>query len=91
MKRRSKKRNFLTTDGEIAELAYACHLNAKRLQRTATAINITAAFRMELLRLAQRHINVAIKLGNELDTPDPKVFISMESTERLAEMLGVFG
>lgn len=90
MKRRSKKRNFLTTDGEIAELAYVCHMNAKRLQQTATAINITAAFRMELLRLAHRHINLAIKLGLELDMPDPEVFISEESTERLAEKLGVF-
>jgi integrase len=90
MKRRSKRRNFLTTDSEIAELAYACHINAKRLQLTATAINITAAFRMELLRLAQRHINVAIKLGYELDTPDPEVFITKESAEKFAEALGIF-
>lgn len=90
MNRRSKKRNFLTTDSEITELAYVCHMNAKRLQQTATAINIAAAFRMELLRLAQRHINLAIKLGFELDTPDSEVFITKESTEKLAEKLGIF-
>lgn len=72
------------------ELAYACHINARRLQQTATAINVPAAFRMQILRLVQRHIDLAISLGGELSLPDPDAFITKESAEAMAEKLGLF-
>jgi hypothetical protein len=90
IKRRSKKRNYLTQDIELAELAYVLHGNANRLRSTATHINITAAFRMQLLRLEQRMATMARSLGAELDRPNPEAFISKESAERLGDQLGLF-
>jgi hypothetical protein len=90
IKRRSKKRNYLTQDIELAELAYVLHGNANRLRVTATQINITAAFRMQLLRLDQRMSAMAKSLGIELSQPNSEAFISKESTERLGDQLGLF-
>ena len=89
-KRRSKKRNYLTMDVEFAELAYVLHGNANRLRSTATHINITAAFRMQLLRMEQRMVELARSLGNELDQPDQDAFMTKESTERVGDQLGLF-
>ncbi|MBU3557617.1 hypothetical protein ICN18_08240 [Polynucleobacter sp. Ross1-W9] len=89
-KRRSKKRNYLTLDVEFAELAYVLHGNANRLRTTATHINITAAFRMQLLRMEQRMVELARSLGNELDQPDQDAFMTKESTERIGDQLGLF-
>ena len=91
IKRRNKKRNYLTQDIELAELAYVLHGNANRLRATATQINITAAFRMQLLRLDQRMVVMAKCLGIELSKPNPEAFLSKESTERLGDLLGLFG
>ena len=89
-KRRSKKRNYLTLDVEFAELAYVLHGNANRLRTTATHINITATFRMQLLRMEQRMVELARSLGNELDQPDQDAFVTKECAERLGEQLGLF-
>jgi hypothetical protein len=89
--KRSKKRNKLTQDSELAELAYRLHVNASRLSQTATHINIPAEFRMQLLRRVQSYINLARSLGGELDQPNEDAFITKESTERIAEGLGLFG
>ena len=89
-KRRSKKRNYLTMDVELAELAYVLHANANRLRATATHINITAAFRMQLLRIEQRMANIAKSLGAELDQPDRDAFLSKEAAERTGDQLGLF-
>lgn len=89
-KRRSKKRNYLTMDLELAELAYVLHGNANRLRATATHINITAAFRMQLLRMEQRMAKLARSLGVELEMPNQDVFATKEGAERLGEKLGLF-
>lgn len=89
-KRRSKKRNYLTMDVELAELAYVLHGNANRLRGTATHINITAAFRMQLLRMEQRMVKVARSLGIELDEPNKDAFATKESAEKIGEQLGLF-
>ncbi|MBU3628911.1 hypothetical protein [Polynucleobacter sp. AP-Reno-20A-A9] len=89
-KRRSKKRNYLTMDVELAELAYVLHGNANRLRSTAAHINITAAFRMQLLRMEQRMAKLARSLGIELDQPNEDAFLSKECTEKLGDQLGLF-
>ena len=89
-KRRSKKRNYLTMDVELAELAYVLHGNANRLRGTATHINITAAFRMQLLRMEQRMVKIAKSLGVELDQPNQEAFMTKESTERIGGQLDLF-
>jgi hypothetical protein len=89
-KRRSKKRNYLTTDVELAELAYVLHGNANRLRGTATNINITAAFRMQLLRMEQRMAKLARSLGAELELPNQDVFATKESTEKIGMQIGLF-
>lgn len=89
-KRRSKKRNYLTMDVELAELAYVLHGNASRLRNTATHINISAEFRMQLLRLDQRMVKVARSLGIELDEPNKDAFLTKESAEKIGEQLGLF-
>jgi len=88
--RRSKKRNYLTMDVELAELAYVLHGNAYRLRGTATHINITAAFRMQLLRMEQRMAKLARSLGEELDQPNQDAFVTKESTEKVGDQLGLF-
>jgi hypothetical protein len=89
-KRRSKKRNYLTMDIELAELAYVLHGNANRLRSTATHINITAAFRMQLLRMEQRMVELARSLGIELDQPDQDAFLTKDCAERAGDQLGLF-
>jgi hypothetical protein len=89
-KRRSKKRNYLTMDVELAELAYVLHGNANRLRTTAAQINITAAFRMQLLRIAQKMTSLARSLSAELDEPNPDAFATKESTEKLGDQIGLF-
>ena len=88
--RRSKKRNYLTMDVELAELAYVLHGNANRLRGTATHINITAAFRMQLLMMEQRMVKIARSLGVELDQPNQEAFLTKESTERIGDQLDLF-
>jgi len=89
-KRRSKKRNYLTMDIELAELAYVLHGNANRLRSTATHINITAAFRMQLFRMEQRMVELARSLGIELDQPDQDAFMTKDCAERVGDQLGLF-
>ena len=88
--KRSKKRNYLTMDVELAELAYVLHGNANRLRGTATHINITAAFRMQLLMMEQRMVKIARSLGVELDQPNQEAFLTKESTERIGDQLDLF-
>ena len=88
--KRSKKRNLLTQDVELAELAYRLHTNASRLRETATHINIPAAFRMQLFRRVQGDINLAKSLGIELINQNDEAFLTKESTEKAAEGLGLF-
>lgn len=90
LKKRSKKRNLLTTDMDLAELAYQLYVNAIRLRETATHINVPAAFRMQLLRRVQGDISLAKSLGTELDIPDEEAFSTKDRAEKRAEMLGLF-
>lgn len=89
-KKRSKKRNYLTNDKDLAELAYVLHVNADQLTLTATGINIPAEFRMRLLRQVQAARKLARSLGLELDKSDEDVFESKKSTEQFADSLGLF-
>ena len=90
MQKRSKKRNKLTTNAENAELAYALHLAANRLRLTISVINIPAAYRLQIARHVQWMINQAQSSGEELNAPQPNAFRTKESSERIAEQLGVF-
>lgn len=90
MQKRTKKRNKLTTDAEIAHLAYALHLTANRLRLTISEINIPAAYRLQIARHVQWMISQAQSLGDELNAPQPNAFRNKESSERIAEQLGVF-
>lgn len=89
--KRSKKRNLLTKDVELAELAYRLHGNAHRLRETITFINIPAAFRAQLMRRVQADMNLARSLGVELSAPDEEAFWDKNAAERIAENLGLFG
>ncbi|MBT8603060.1 hypothetical protein G6662_00520 [Polynucleobacter paneuropaeus] len=90
MKKRTKKRNKLTTNAEIAELAYVLHISASRLRLTISQINLPAAYRLQITRHVQWMLNQAKSLGEQLNAPQPNAFITKESTERIAEHLGVF-
>ena len=90
MEKRTKKRNKLTTNAEIAELAYVLHISANRLRLTISQINLPAAYRLQIARHVQWMLNQAKSLGEELNAPQPNAFITKESTERIAEHLGVF-
>jgi len=90
MQKRSKKRNKLTTNKELARLAYDLHLLGNRLRLTISEINITAAYRIQIARHVQWMINQAKSLGNELQAKNPTAFLTKESTERIAEQLGLF-
>lgn len=87
---RSKRKNLLTQDKEIAEIAYRLHLNASRLRETITHINIPAAFRVQLMRRVQSDINLAKSLGKELTRPDENAFQTLEISEKTAESVGTF-
>jgi hypothetical protein len=88
--KRSKKRNYLTENAEIAELAYALHVSANRLRATVTQINIPAAFRLQILRHIQWMTTSACALGVELSPPDENAFTTKEAAEKVAELLGLF-
>ncbi|QKM64692.1 hypothetical protein DCO17_05245 [Polynucleobacter tropicus] len=88
--KRSKKRNKLTTNVELTRLAYDFHLLGNRLRTTISEINITAAYRVQIARHVQWMLNQAKSLGSELNAPQPKAFLTKESTERIAEHLGLF-
>jgi hypothetical protein len=90
MEKRTKKRNKLTTNAEIAELAYVLYISANRLRLTISQINLPAAYRMQITRHVHWMIGQAKSLGNELSSPQPNAFLTKESTERIAEHLGVF-
>ena len=90
MEKRTKKRNKLTTNAEIAELAYVLHISANRLRLTISQINLPAAYRLQITRHVHWMIGQAKSLGDELIAPHPNAFITKESTERIAEHLGVF-
>ena len=90
MQKRTKKRNKLTSNAEIAQLAYSFHLAANRLRLTISMINIPAAYRIQIARHIHWMINQAQSLGNELEGKNPQAFLSKESTERICEQLGVF-
>ena len=88
--KRSKKRNLLTQDIELIELAYSYHVCINRLRQTLTHINIPAAYRLQILRHVQWLYDQAISLGLELSTPDANAFTTKESAERAAELCGLF-
>ena len=90
IKKRSKKRNILTKNKEITELAYIFHLSANRIRSTITAVNIPAAYREQISRKVQWLIDQAQSLGDELQPPTPSAFLTKDSTERIGEQLGLF-
>lgn len=90
MQKRSKKRNRLTTNAELAELAYAFHISANRLRLTASGVNITAAYRLQIARHVHWLINQAKSLAKEMTGNNLEAFNTKESTERICEQLGVF-
>jgi len=90
MLKRTKKRNKLTQNTEIAELAYALHLGASRLRMTLMEINIPAAYREKLSRRIYDWVNQAQLLGLELAPPNEQAFLSKETTEAECERIGLF-
>lgn len=90
MQKRTKKRNKLTTNVEITELAYAFHIVANRLRLTISSINIPASYRLQIARHVQWMISQAKSLGDELQGKNPQAFITKESTEKIADQLGLF-
>ena len=90
MLKRTKKRNKLTQNIEIAELAYILHLGAAKLRGTLMEINIPAAYREKLGRRAQDWVIQAQSLGSELLPANEAAFTTKESTEKLCEQLGMF-
>jgi hypothetical protein len=90
MLKRTKKRNKLTQNDELAELAYILHLGAAKLRKTVMEINITAAYREKLGRRIYDWVNQAQLLGSELNPPKEEAFLTLESTELECERLGLF-
>lgn len=90
IQKRTKKRNKLTTNAEIAQLAYSLHISANRLRLTISQINMPAAYRLQIARHVQWMLNQAKSLGEELSAPQPNAFLTKEATERICEQLGVF-
>jgi len=90
MLKRTKKRNKLTQNTEIAELAYALHLGASRLRMTLMEINIPAAYHKKLSRRIYDWVNQAQLLGLELAPPNEQAFLSKETTEAECERMGLF-
>jgi hypothetical protein len=89
-KGRTKKRNLLTTNLEITELAYTLHICANRLRTTITEINIPSSYRIQIIRHAQWMTAQARSLGKELSTPNELAFATKELTEKIGEELGLF-
>lgn len=90
MLKRTKKRNKLTQNAELAELAYVLHLGAAKLRTTLMEINIPAAYREKLGRRIYDWVNQAQLLGLELTPPNESAFISKETAEAECERLGLF-
>lgn len=90
MQKRTKKRNKLTQNAELAELAYQLHQGATRLRRTLMEINIPAAYREKLGRRIFDWVNQAQLLGAELIPPKEAAFLTLETTEAECERLGLF-
>lgn len=88
--RRTKKRNLLTTNLELAELAYALHVCAYRLRATITEVNIPSSYRIQISRHVQWMTAQARSLGRELNAPNELAFATKESTEKIGEQLGLF-
>ena len=90
MQKRTKKRNKLTQNAELAELAFQLHQGAARLRRTLMEINIPAAYREKLNRRVFDWVKQAQLLGAELNPSNEDAFLSIETTETQCEKLGVF-
>jgi hypothetical protein len=90
MQKRTKKRNKLTTNAEITELAYSLHVAANRLRLTISSINIPASYRLQIARHVHWMLNQAKSLGEHLQGKNPQAFLTKESTEKIAEQLGLF-
>ena len=90
-KKRSKKRNYLTEDGELGSMAYDFHCSVHRMRERITRSNIPAAYRSQILRHLQWFSNQAISLGLELANPDGDAFLTKATTEQWAEEHGLFG
>ena len=90
LKKRTKKRNILTKNEEITELAYIFHLSASRIRTTITSVNIPAAYREQISRKVQWLIGQAQSLGDELQPPSPSAFLTKDTTEKIGEQLGLF-
>lgn len=88
--KRTKKRNRLTTNAEIAELAYAMHIAANRLRLSISEVNIPAAYRIQIARHVHWLINQAKSLAKEMTGNNLDAFNTKESTEKICEQLGVF-
>lgn len=88
--RRTKKRNLLTTNLELTELAYALHVCANRLRTTITEVNIPSSYRIQISRHAQWMATQARSLGKELNAPNELAFTTKESTEKIGGQLGLF-
>ena len=89
-KGRTKKRNKLTTNIEITELAYTLHVCANRLRKTITEINIPSSYRLQISRHAQWMTAQARSLGKELNAPNEHAYATKELTEKIGEQLGLF-
>lgn len=90
MQKRTKKRNKLTQNAELAELAYILHLGASKLRRTVMEINVPAAYREKLNRRIFDWVNQARLLGLELSPANEAAFLTLESTESECVRLGLF-
>jgi len=87
--KRTKKRNKLTPDTDLAVLAYALHVAARHLSKTLCEINIPSAYRARLGRKAQSLIIEAQSLGDHLHVAQKNIFISKDVTEKICEQLGL--
>ena len=87
--KRTKKRNKLTPDSDIAILAYALHVVARPISKTLCEVNIPSAYRAKLGRKAQSLIIEAQSLSDHLRVPQQSLFISKDSTEKVCEQLGL--
>ena len=88
--KRTKKRNLLTTNLELTELAYVLHISAIRLRETLSAINVPNAYRIQISRRVQWMIHQAQSLGAELQPKNPSAFLTRKSTESIGDQLGLF-
>ena len=88
--KRTKKRNKLTPDSDLAILAYALHVAARHISKTLCEVNIPSAYRAKHGRKAQSLIIEAQTLCEHLNPPQRNLFISKDSTEKFCVHLGLF-